>query len=104
MTDHETQEKPLDKMTAKELREVAKTIPEITGVHGMVKEELLNAIKKARGIEDKHEKTTSRQVQGLKQKIQAFKRERQAALEAKDKRMARVYKRRVSRLNAPSMP
>ena len=54
MTDEkETQEKPLEKMTATELREVAKEIPEITGASGMKKEELISAIKKARGIEEK---------------------------------------------------
>jgi len=40
----ETKEKPLDKMTAKELREVGKQIPEITGVYGMNKPELISAI------------------------------------------------------------
>ena len=47
-----TEEKPLDKMTVKELREVGKEIPELTGVTAMKKDELLAAIKKARGIED----------------------------------------------------
>ena len=99
MTDTETIEKPLDKMTAKELREVAKEIPEITGVHGMVKADLLDAIKKARGIEVEPPKPTgSKDTLDLKKKIQSFKRERQSAIEAKDKRMARIYKRRVSRL------
>ena len=45
-------EKPLDKMTAKELREVAAGMSEITGAHGMKKDELLAAIKKAKGIEE----------------------------------------------------
>ena len=39
-------EKPLDRMTAKELREIALKIPEMTGVHGMNKAELLAAVKK----------------------------------------------------------
>ena len=37
----ETTEKPLEKMTVKALREMAKDIPEITGVHGMKKDELI---------------------------------------------------------------
>jgi hypothetical protein len=41
----EKKEKPLEKMTAKELRKVALEIPELTGVHAMKKEELLAAIK-----------------------------------------------------------
>ena len=42
-------EKPLEKMTVKALREIGKEIPEITGVHGMKKEELIVAINEARG-------------------------------------------------------
>ena len=99
MTASDTTEKPLDKMTAKELREVAKEIPEITGVHGMLKDDLLKAVKKARGIEEEPPKVVaSKDHLNLKKKIQRFKYERQAALEANDKRMARIYKRRVSRL------
>ena len=43
-------EKPLDKMTVTELREIALEIPGITGVHGMKKPELLEAVKAAKGI------------------------------------------------------
>ena len=46
----EIKEKPLEKMTVKELREIAKEIPEITGVSGMNKAELFSAIQTAKGI------------------------------------------------------
>ncbi|MGB5617504.1 MAG: Rho termination factor N-terminal domain-containing protein [Desulfobacterales bacterium] len=92
-------EKPLEKMTAKEMREIAKTISSITGVHGMNKEELLAAIKKERGIaDDKPGKKKSGDVRQLKQKIKALKVKRRAALEASDKKMATIYRRRISRL------
>jgi cell division protein FtsX len=42
----EEKEKPLDKMTAKELREMAKEIPGVAGVHAMKKEQLLEVIKR----------------------------------------------------------
>ncbi len=48
----ETTEKPLEKMTVKALREIAKEIPEISGVHGMKKEELLVAINEVRGVKE----------------------------------------------------
>ena len=48
----EKKEKPLDKMTATELRKFAMDTGEISGVHGMNKEELLAAIKEAKGIKD----------------------------------------------------
>ena len=43
----EKEEKPIDKMTVKELREIAHEIPGLTGISGMKKEELLEAIGKA---------------------------------------------------------
>ena len=47
----------LEKMTATELRDYAlKNHPDITGVHAMKKEELVVAIKKARGEEVKETK------------------------------------------------
>ena len=94
----ETKEKPLEKMTVKELREIAKEIPEITGVHAMKKDELLVALKKAKGIKDEPVKKVDATVAEIKKKIKALKADRHAALEAKDKKMATIYKRRISRL------
>jgi len=94
----EAKEKPLEKMTAKELRETAMTIPEITGVHGMNKTELISGIKKARGIEEKDSKKKDSSVRDIKKKIKALKKERTAALEQHDDKMAAIYRRRISRL------
>ena len=94
----ETKEKPLEKMTVKELREMAKEMPEISGVHGMKKDELLVAIKGAKGIIDEPVKKADASVAELKKKIKVLKSERQTALEAKDKKMATIYKRRITRL------
>ncbi len=154
MAEKETKEKPLDKMTVKDLREIAKEIPDITGVHGMNKAELLDAIEKAKGIVEtpkekaeapkekaeapkekaetpkkkaetpkekaeapkekaeapkkkaetpKKKAETTKKIKGIsvkdiKNKIRSFKAERKAALEAKDKKMATIYRRRISRL------
>ena len=136
----EDMEKPLEKMTVKALREIGKEIPEITGVHGMKKEELIVAIneargtkdepgqetkeepgkkaggikdepvqetkeepgKKARGIKDEPEKKQGVSVSDLKKKIGATKAQRRAAIEVKDKKMATIYKRRISRLKKKS--
>ena len=94
----ETKEKPLDKMTAKELREVGKTIPEITGVYGMNKAELISAVKKARGIEEATGKKTDSSVREIKKKIKALKAQRAAALNNNDKKMVKIYRRRITRL------
>ncbi len=94
----ETKEKPLEKMTAKELREVAVTLSEITGVHGMNKAELINAIKLAKGIEIKSVKKTSSEVREIKKKIKELKAKRETLLESNDNKMAAIYKHRIIRL------
>ena len=94
----EAKGKPLEKMTVKELREMAKEMPGIAGVHGMKKEELIVAIKDAKGIKAAPVKKADATIAVLKQKIKTLKVERQAALEAKDRKMATIYKRRISRL------
>ena len=115
----ETTEKPLEKMTVKALREMAKEIPEISGVHGMKKEELIVAINEVRGV--KEETATAEPVKAekssktkpapkkadanrgaIKTQIRALKAQRWDALEARDRKMATVYKRRISRLKKKS--
>jgi hypothetical protein len=98
----ETQVKALEKMTIKDLREMAKDLPGIVGVSGMKKEELLVAIKEAKGIKDEPVKKADASIAEIKKKIKAFKAQRQAALEAKDSKMASIYKRRISRLKKKS--
>jgi hypothetical protein len=90
--------KPLDKMTVKELREVALELPQITGVHGMNKADLLAAVKEAMGIEDTVVKKSSKTVAEVKSQIKSFKKLREAALKENNSKMATIYKRRISRL------
>lgn len=94
----EVKEKVLERMTVKDLREMAKEIPEIAGVHGMKKEELIVEIKKAKGIKDEPVKKTDASIGELKKKIRALKIERQTALAAKNKKMAGIYRRRIAKL------
>ncbi len=68
----EKKEKPLDRMTAKELREHALTLGEIVGVHGMNKEELIAAIKEIKGISDDSAKSVKTcKCQGIERKNQS---------------------------------
>ena len=94
----EKKEKPLDRMTAKELREVALTISEMTGVHGMNKAELLAGIKKARGIVEEKGKKSDVSMREIKKKIQDLKTLKVQALEGDDKAKADMLRRRISRL------
>jgi protein-arginine kinase activator protein McsA len=89
--------KPLDEQTASELRETAKEIPEITGVHAMNKSELQSAIKKAKGIEEKKPKSHS-SVRELKKKIKELKARRENKIEAGDERMAGILRGRILKL------
>ena len=50
--EHKKEEKPLEKMTVKELRAIALEIPRAVAVHDMKKAELIACIKEARGIKD----------------------------------------------------
>jgi len=94
----EAKEKPLGKMTAKELREVGKELPEITGVYGMNKAELISAIKKARGIVEDTKATPDDSVREIKIKIKSLKANRENALNDNDHKMADIYRRRLIKL------
>jgi hypothetical protein len=99
------EEKPLDKMTIKELREVAMDIPHSTAVHDMKKDELLAFIKEARGIKDEAPVKKRKQVVKLKMtkaelkaKILELRGMRLQALEAKDGKKAAALRHRISGL------
>jgi len=101
-----THDKPLDKMTVTELREIAKEIPDITGVHGMKKAELLEAVREAKGIKAEAPKRAAAKtkakavmsVQELKAAIKQLRSQREQALAENNKKMAKIYRRRISRL------
>jgi hypothetical protein len=106
---NEASGKVLDKMTVKELREVAAEIPEITGAHGMKKDDLLVAIKKAKGIEDEKPKSDAKpkkagggEEMNVKHKIKLFKTKRGDALAAGDMKAAKIFRRRINRLKKKS--
>ncbi len=104
----EKKEKPLDKMTATELREMALGLAGIHGVHAMKKEELITAIRAAKGItepEPKKEKKTGAKkekviltVAQLKQKVKELRAKREDRLQQKNLKMAEILRKRISRL------
>ncbi len=98
MGDEKKKEKPLEKMTATELREVAKTIEGITGVHGMNKSELLEVIRKAKGIETLGKQKDVSCIRDVKGKIRTLKKQREDALSASDAVKATRIRLRISRL------
>ncbi len=97
----EEKEKPLEKMTSKELREIAKDIDGITGVYGMNKVELLGEIRKVRGITEPVKKANSN-VREIKKKIKELKEKRAEVIAADDEKMAAIYRKRIVRLKKKS--
>jgi hypothetical protein len=91
-------EKPLDRMTAKELREVALGLEGIVGVHAMNKSELLAAVKKAKGIVDDKKRRMSVDVRTIKGKIRELRSQKEATKEAGDKKKMKILRRRINRL------
>ena len=94
----EKKEKPLDRMTAKELREMALGIDGIVGVHAMNKSELVAAIKEARGIEDEKKGDKSIDVRSIKKKIRELRSQKETMKEAGEKGKMQMLRRRISRL------
>jgi cell division protein FtsX len=104
----EKKEKPLEKMTAKELREKALGLPGVHGVHAMKKEELIAAIRKAKGItevEPKKEKLVVAKkekkvytIAELKQKVKEMRQKKEEALQQRNWKMAEILRKRISRL------
>lgn len=90
--------KPLSSMTTPDLREIAKAIPGIEGVHGMKKGELIFALRQAKGIKTDPLRKGDESVKALKQKIKSIKAKRAEAIAAKDRKVAAISKRRISRL------
>jgi protein-arginine kinase activator protein McsA len=104
----EKKEKPLEKMTAKELKEMALGLPGVHGVHAMKKEELITAIRAAKGITEPEPKKEKHfvakkekvilSVAELKQKVRELRVKREEFLQQKNFKMAVILRKRISRL------
>ena len=108
------EDKPLEKMTVKDLKEIALEIPhdhlEIA-VSDMHKDQLVAFIKEARGIRDEApgKKVKKAKVikvaltkQEIKARIRKLKEEQASAREQKDGEKDQVLRRRISRLKKQS--
>jgi hypothetical protein len=105
----EHDEKHLEKLTIKELREIAADIPHEKAIHDMKKEELVAFIKEARGIKNeapvkkkKHIGKIKMTKPELKAKIREFKALRLQALETKESDRATWFRRQISQLKKKS--
>ena len=101
--DHD--EKHLDKLTIKELREIAAEIPHERAIHEMKKEELIAFIREARGIKNetpvkkkKHIGKIKMTKPELKAKIRELKVLRWQALESNENKKAVMLRHQISQL------
>ena len=95
----EKKEKPLDKMTATELRKYAMDMGEIDGVHGMNKEELLRAIKEVKGIKDEGKAAKTVNVRELKEKAQAARTKKLEGIAAgSSRKQVDILRKKANRL------
>lgn len=98
MTRHE-----LEKMTVVKLREEAVKYPELTGVHGMKKDELITELAKFMGLpEEEKVKEKPKAKKGvskkdLKKKILSLKEKRAEAIQAKDAKTLKIIRKRLKR-------
>jgi hypothetical protein len=92
-------EKPLDKMTATELRKYALELGEISGVHGMNKEELLSAIKKVKGIKEERKAVEKVSVRDLKEKARELRVKKLEAIAAgASRKQIDILRKKANRL------
>ena len=103
----EKKEKPLEKLTAKELREMAMKMEGIHGVHAMKKEEVIAAIRKAKGLpEEEGTKPKGRvgkkekkvyNIAELKHKVKELRAQKEEALQQQNWKKLEILKKRISR-------
>ena len=93
--------KDLEKMTVLKLREEALKYPQIEGVHGKHKEQLMDEIANALGIEKPHAHFTENVVHtksDLKHRIQDLKIERDKLVDAQDHKKLHEIRREMHEL------
>ncbi len=93
------EEKDLEGMTATQLREEAKKIEGVASVHAMKKEELIEVVRKARGLPGKRVRAGAQDlgIGGIKARMRALKLQRQEALSSGDKKRVGFLKEKIRR-------
>jgi hypothetical protein len=95
--------KPLDKMTAKELRDlIISKLPMITGASGMDKTQLVAAIKEALGITEEAGGANPYKTQILSMKAQMKEMRAKKAAEGTTRKEKDILRRKVNRLKKRS--
>jgi len=95
--------RPLEKMTTKDLKAAALETGGISGVSGMKKEQLVDALRKAKEIEAAPMKKTDASTRQLKAQIRALRSQRMEATAANLKNKYQAVSQGVRRFRKPSI-
>ncbi|MGD9817721.1 MAG: transcription termination factor Rho [Desulfomonilaceae bacterium] len=98
----EKKEKPLEDWTIKELREEALKIPNVQGVHGMNKQEIIEALRIEKGLPAPEKKKTE-SVRQYKEKAKALitKRDEERSAGVSRSRL-NILRKKISKLKKKS--
>ncbi|MEZ4650962.1 MAG: hypothetical protein R3E97_19695 [Candidatus Eisenbacteria bacterium] len=88
----------LHKMRVADLRELAKEKTSLTGVSGLHKEDLVDRLADALGIEKPHKVAVLSGKAEIKQRLRKFKADRQAAIESKDREQMLVARKELKKI------
>jgi hypothetical protein len=88
----------LEKMTVAKLREKAHEFPDVTGASGLHKDQLIDLLCEKLGIHKPHKVALGSQKLAIKAQIHALKKERAAAIEAKDAGELHATRRKLHHL------
>ncbi len=88
----------LEKMKVTDLRELAKEKTELTGLSGLHKADLVEALADALGIDKPHKVAHGSEKTKIKQQIRALKVKRDEARDARDSEAFREYRHEIHKL------
>jgi len=92
-------EKPLEDWTIKELREEALKVPNVQGIHGMNKQEIIDFLRVEKGIPAPESKKKSEGVRVFKKKVAELRLKRdQERVEETTKKRLEILRRKISKM------
>lgn len=92
-------EKPLERWTIKELRDEALKIPNIQGIHGLNKEEIIDLLREEKGIPAPEKKKKGGNVRTIKKKVLELRKTRdEERSQGASRERLDILRRKISRL------
>jgi len=94
------EKKDITKLPVTKLREIALNIPDLEGVHGMTKQQLIEAIKAAQGIEQEKPQKAKLDIDisTVKKQIRMLKAERDQAINNRERTRLKEIRKTLKRL------